>query len=147
MNEPAAQPRPKKLRIVLVDDEPHMLQLFELYLRDWFQEVELVPFQNGDDAWRELARTEPDLLITDWRHPGLDGGELVRKLAEKNASFPVLMISACDTDSVRAFTCLGVKIVFLQKPFGHEQLWQVLNELVGPCDVSAHRPKFQRSHS
>ena len=74
MTETAATPHPRKLRIVLVDDERHMLKLLEMYLQEWFNAVELVMFQNGDPAWAELSRAEPDLLITDWRHPGLDGG-------------------------------------------------------------------------
>jgi DNA-binding response OmpR family regulator len=84
-----------------VDDAWHMLQLLELYLAEWFDAVELLRFQNGDQAWDELSRMEPDLLITDWRHPGLDGGELVRKIAEKKSKTPVLMISASDTDIIR----------------------------------------------
>jgi hypothetical protein len=44
MSEAAAIPRQKKLRIVLVDDEWHMLQLLELYLAEWFDAVELLRF-------------------------------------------------------------------------------------------------------
>jgi DNA-binding response OmpR family regulator len=142
MSEAAALPRQKKLRIVLVDDEWHMLQLLKLYITEWFSEVELLPFQNGDRAWDELSRMDPDLLITDWRHPGLDGGELVRKLAEKKSKTPVLMISASDTDIIRELDGLGIKITFLQKPFGVRQFWMVLNELVGPCDHPPRLPSF-----
>jgi DNA-binding response OmpR family regulator len=142
MSEPAASSDQRKLRIVLLDDEKHMLKLFELYIREWFKDVELVPFQNGDAAWLELSRTEPSLFITDWYHPGLDGGELVRKLAEKQAKVPVLMISACDAEDIREFAGLGIKVVFLQKPFGSEQLWRALNEMVGPCDFPPRTPVF-----
>lgn len=134
MSESAAIPRQRKLRIVLVDDEWHMLQLLEMYIREWFNDVELSRFQNGDLAWEALSRSEPDLVITDWRHPGLDGGELVQKLAEKPAQVPVLIISAADTDCVKELAGLGVKISYLQKPFGVRQFWQKLDELIGPCD-------------
>jgi DNA-binding response OmpR family regulator len=142
MSEAAAIPRAKKLRIVLVDDEWHMLQLLEIYLTEWFDEVELLRFQNGDRAWEELARVEADLLITDWRHPGLDGGELVRKLAGKKSNTPVLMVSASDTDCIQEIARLGVKITFLQKPFGVRDFWKVVNELVGPCDHPPRLPGF-----
>lgn len=36
-----------------------MLQLLELYLAEWFDAVELLRFQNGDQAWDELSRMEP----------------------------------------------------------------------------------------
>lgn len=142
MSEAAATPRPKKLRIVLLDDEWHMLKLLEMYIREWFNEVELVQFRSGDPAWDELSRSEPDLFITDWRHPGLDGGELVRKLGEKKSKVPVLMISASDTDCVRELAESGVKVAYLQKPFGIRQFWQTLNELIGPCDNPPRLPVF-----
>jgi hypothetical protein len=36
----------------------------------------------------------------------------------------------------------GIKITCLQKPFGVRQFWQVLNELVGPCDNPPRLPGF-----
>jgi DNA-binding response OmpR family regulator len=142
VNKADAIPRQKKLRIVLVDDEWHMLQLLEMYIREWFNEVEVSRFQNGDPAWTELSQTEPDLLITDWRHPGLDGGELVKKLAETKSKIPVLMVSASDTNCISELAGLNVKISYLQKPFGVKKFWQLLDELVGPCDHPPRLPNF-----
>jgi DNA-binding response OmpR family regulator len=113
----------------------------ETYLREWFDEVDLLQFQNGDAAWQELAQAEPDLLITDWRHPGLDGGELLKKLAERQMKIPVLMITASDRECVHEFAGSGINIAFLQKPFGIEQFWRILDELVGPCDHAPHPPR------
>jgi DNA-binding response OmpR family regulator len=142
MSEAAAQTGKRKLRIVLLDDEWHMLLLLEMYLKEWFAGVELLRFQHGDRAWEEISRTPADLLVTDWRHPGLDGGELVKKLAEKKSAMPVLMLSASDSDCVREISGLGVKVVFLQKPFGVRDFWKVINELVGPCDRPPRLPSF-----
>lgn len=142
MNEAAGQPRPRKLRIVLLDDEWHMLLLLEMYLKEWFDGVELLRFQHGDRAWAELAQAEADLLITDWRHPGLDGGELVKKLAEKKSPMPVLMLSASDSDCIREISGLGVEVAFLQKPFGVRDFWKIINELIGPCDKPPRLPGF-----
>ena len=144
MNTPAVMSRLQPPRIVLLDDERHMLQLYELYLRDWFHEPELVGFRNGDAAWLELEHAAADLLITDWRHPGLDAGDLVRKLAAARMKVPVLIISACDADCVRELGGLGFKVAFLQKPFGYKQLWKAVNELAGPCDFPAHSTEYIR---
>ncbi len=142
MSEAATMSPARKLRIVLVDDEWHMLQLLEMYLREWFDSVELLRFQNGDKAWNELSQTPADLLITDWRHPGLDGGELVKKLADNKSSLPVLMLTASDSDCVREISQLGVKVFFLQKPFGVRDFWRTVNDLVGPCDRPPRLPGF-----
>lgn len=141
MSTVVTRPAPRK-RIILVDDEKHMLHLFELYIHEWFKDIELIQFQNGDAAWEELSQKTPDLLVTDWFHPGLDGGQMVRMLAQQQARFPVLMISACDMECVREFSDSGIKVAFLQKPFGFEQLWHLLNKLVGPCDFPVRIPKY-----
>jgi len=142
MSVAADIPARRKLRIVLLDDEWHMLLLLEMYLKEWFDGVELLRFQHGDRAWAELSQTEADLLITDWRHPGLDGGELVKKLVEKKSKMPVLLVSASDTDCIRELAGLPVKVFYLQKPFGVRDFWKVINELIGPCDHPPRLPGF-----
>ena len=142
MSDAADIPARRKLRIVLLDDEWHMLLLLEMYLKEWFEDLELLRFQSGDRAWAELSQTGADLLITDWRHPGLDGGELVKKLAEKKSKMPVLLISASDTDCIKEISGLGVNLAFLQKPFGIRDFWKVINQLVGPCEKPPRLPGF-----
>ncbi len=134
MTEAIATKPPRKLRIVLLDDERYMLMLLEAYLKEWFDNVELHQFRHGDDAWRELEQTPPDLFITDWQHPGLDGGALLRKLAEQHTKTPVLLLTALEYECIEEFAKSGLKIVFLQKPFGVAEFWKVINHLVGPCD-------------
>ena len=126
-------PSRRKLRIILVEDEKTLAELLEFCIRQWFQEIEVLPFEDGDAAWRELSRTEPDLLITDFYHPGMNGGMLISKLAEKRVKYPVLFTTAEATLSPD-FAALGIKVLLLPKPFLLEPLWQALHELVGPCD-------------
>jgi DNA-binding response OmpR family regulator len=138
MSEAVTTPRQKKPRIVLVEDEKELSTLFAVMIRDWFKEAELVRFENGDAAWQELSQTKPDLLITDLIHPGLTGGELARKLAEQQVTFPVLIISGSTGDWFQEFAGLGIKVAFLNKPFPREDFWQLLNDLAGPCDFPAN---------
>ena len=63
-----------------------------------------------------------------------ENGELVRKLDERRAKTLVLMISACDLDCLRELEKTKIKITFLQKPFGVERFWRVIESLLGPCD-------------
>lgn len=136
MSANAVIPRQRKPRIVLVEDEKLLLELWEYFIRSWFREAEVLPFENGDVAWQELSRRQPDLLITDLYHPGLDGGTIISKLAAQQVKFPVLFTTA-ELDFFQDYTALGIKVVWLPKPFALEEFWRVLNELVGPCDFPA----------
>jgi CheY-like chemotaxis protein len=134
MVEGISMAAPKKPRIVLLEDEPLLVKLFEFCISEWFQETDLLKFKNGDDAWQQLSQTEPDLLIMDGSHPGLDGLAIMDRLAEKKAGFPVLLTSDFFEEHLGSYAERGLKTAFLPKPFGVKQFWNALNELVGPSD-------------
>ena len=54
-------------KIILVDDEAWFLDMAEIMIRKYCNEVSLLKFRNRDEAWQEIANTSPDLLITDMR--------------------------------------------------------------------------------
>ena len=81
-------------RIMVVDDEPHILELTKLYLeRDGFQ-VEAV--SNGSDALAKMSNN-PDLVILDLMLPDIDGFEVCRQIRAKS-NVPVLMLTARKED-------------------------------------------------
>ena len=89
--EPASTKRP--LRIVSVDDEEWRLGMVELVISSYFNGVTLQSFQNAEEGWQELSRTDPDLLITDDLMGKLNGDEIVRRLADRGVSYPIIVIS------------------------------------------------------
>ena len=124
-----------------VSDKIHLLgeewcgaSLFEHCLQDWFAKIQLVVFENGDEAWQELTRNKPDLLIMDWKHPGLTGHEVLKLLALDQATFPVLLTSEFFEEHLQLFSDQGLTLRYLPKPFHIRELWAALNELVGPSD-------------
>ena len=133
MNKPELS-KPKLLRVALLEDQRVLARLIEHCLRDWFKKIELVKFENGDEAWQELSQTQPDLLILDWKHPGLTGGEIVQKLALLPATFPLVLTSDLFEEHVQQFSEQGLVFRFLPKPFHILEFWAVLNDLVGPSD-------------
>jgi DNA-binding response OmpR family regulator len=125
-------PRRGQPRIVLLEDEPGTAKDLELLLRWWFGDLDLVVFSNGDEAWTDLCRKEPDLLITDHDHPGLAGGEILRKLAGRKAAYPIFSCSACPRKSLKGLEALlKLKLVWLQKPFSVEELRTQLSYIFG----------------
>ncbi|MBI2849884.1 MAG: response regulator transcription factor [Chloroflexi bacterium] len=81
-------------RILVVDDEPHILELTRLYLeREGFQ-VECVG--TGHEALAKLAGN-PDLVILDLMLPDIDGFEVCRQIRAKS-NIPILMLTARKED-------------------------------------------------
>ena len=127
-------PTRKIPRIVLLEDERSLCRLIEHCLQDWFAKIQLVVFENGDEAWQELTRNKPDLLIMDWKHPGLTGHEVLKLLALDQTTFPVLLTSEFFEEHLQLFSDQGLTLRYLPKPFHIRELWAALNELVGPSD-------------
>jgi two-component system alkaline phosphatase synthesis response regulator PhoP len=106
--------------VLLVDDEPSILQLARMYLeREGFRVQDV---GDGEAALEAVAKQKPALMILDVMLPKLDGLEVCRKLrAEKNPVF-ILMLTARDEDIDKI---LGLELGaddYLTKPFNPREL-------------------------
>jgi len=90
------------LRILIVDDDPHIRELLRFYLqKERYQTVEAV---DGHDALKRLEETQIHLAIVDIMMPNIDGYELCKEIRE-NYDIPVLMVTAKGeiTDKEKAY--------------------------------------------
>ena len=78
--------------VLLVDDEPDILELLELTLRKMGLEVDKAG--NVRDALVKLASRRYDLCLTDMRLPDGDGMQVVQHIAQRNLDVPVAVITA-----------------------------------------------------
>jgi DNA-binding response OmpR family regulator len=105
--------------ILIVDDEPNIIELATLYLeRDGFK-VEGVA--TGKDALLRQESSNPDLIILDLMLPDIDGFEVCRQIRAR-ASVPILMLTARkeDVDKIVGLE-LGADD-YLTKPFNPREL-------------------------
>ena len=82
-------------RILIVDDEPHIVELAKLYLeRDGYQ---VSGVGTGNDALERLDSFKPDLVILDLMLPDIDGFEVCRRMRARS-DVPILMLTARKED-------------------------------------------------
>ncbi|MGZ8899245.1 MAG: hybrid sensor histidine kinase/response regulator [Limisphaerales bacterium] len=109
-------------RVLVIDDEEWILELVRQILQqDGFQ-VDTV--QNGDAALDQVERTKYELLVCDWRMPGLSGPQLYQRIAEKNpeaAGRLMFMTGDVVNDSFQQFLKQHTKRC-LSKPFSVQEL-------------------------
>src|ERR1700716_1257842 len=106
-------------KILVVDDEAHIVELARLYLTREGYEVEGVG--DGAQALTRFGQLKPDLVILDIMLPGTDGLTICKEI-RKQSQVPIIMLTARDevTDKV-----VGLEVGaddYLTKPFYPQEL-------------------------
>jgi DNA-binding NtrC family response regulator len=108
-------------KILIVDDEPDMLKLLSMILREKTP-YEVTTTNNPVEAV-ELAKTgDFDLVITDLKMPGLDGLQLLEEVKKKDEDIPVIIITAYGTIDAATEAIEKGGFDFITKPFKKEQI-------------------------
>jgi CheY-like chemotaxis protein len=128
-------------RILVVDDEAHILHVLSLKLRNAGYEV--VTAVDGEDGYEIAGQELPDLVITDFQMPYMTGLELCRALAANRptAHIPVLILTArgyaLEDEDLEIGNIKGV----LSKPFSPRAVLQLVKETLsagGEDDSGKH---------
>ena len=111
---------PQKTRILVVDDEPNIREVVDLYLRREGYNVEIAG--DGIAALQAIERQRPDLIVLDLMLPKLDGLQLTRALREADYNIPIIMLTAKSEETDRiAGLDLGADD-YVTKPFSPKEL-------------------------
>lgn len=106
-------------KIILVDDEPEILNLVRDYLvREGFN---VLTETNGMDGLKRIEVEKPDLVLLDWMLPGMSGIEICKKLRQ-TSSIPIIMLTAKSEEVDRV---LGLEFGaddYIVKPFSLREL-------------------------
>ena len=106
-------------KILLVDDDPNIRQLVNLYLEKEGFEVSMA--DRGDTALMQFRQSPPNLMLLDLMLPGMDGWQLCREV-RKTSNVPIIMLTAKDETFDKV---LGLELGaddYIVKPFDMKEL-------------------------
>jgi two-component system response regulator FixJ len=106
--------------IHIIDDDEAMRDSLE-YLLD-AASMGARTYASADEFLTEINALDPGCVVTDVRMPGMSGLELVRVLAERGVSHPVIVITAHGDVAMAVEAMRAGAIDFLEKPFDDEAL-------------------------
>ncbi len=122
------QPRTEQAPVVaIVDDDASVRQSMLRLIRSFGYSAEA--FGSGDEFLRSPTAAETACLLLDVRMPSMDGLEVQRRLAEKDAEVPVVFITGQATDDEERCARRAGAVDFLRKPVGRATLLDVLQNL------------------
>ena len=131
------------LRVLVVDDEPSIVDVVSMALRH--QGYEVTSADTGSRALSEVRESRPHAMVLDVMLPDMEGFEVARRLAAERADVPILFLSARDNtaDKVRGLTTGGDD--YVTKPFSLEELLARLRNILrrsGALEETSSRLRF-----
>ncbi len=113
-------------KLLIVDDNPYVINKIIDMLSKRNQDFEFFQANNGEFALKIAEAELPDLIITDWDMPILNGIQLIKNLKsiEKTKNIPIIMATAVMKSSEDLKTALDAGAVdYIRKPIEQIELF------------------------
>jgi DNA-binding response OmpR family regulator len=124
-------------KVLIVDDEPALLDVLEQYLRD--EGFEVIRASDGPAAVELFSAHRPDLVVLDLNLPGLSGTEVLKRIrAERDV--PVIMLTARIDEVDRV---VGLELGaddYIGKPFSPREVVARVKSVLRRSERAEHEP-------
>ena len=106
--------------VLVVDDEPKLCDLLSSALSQ--NDVHVFTASNGVQALAILEQEDIDLVISDWRMPGMDGPQLLAEVKQRYSHLPVIVMTAYSTVKNAVQSMRNGAYDYIAKPFDIDEL-------------------------
>jgi putative two-component system response regulator len=108
----------RKQQIMIVDDDPHVLDSLRRDLHGQVEEWDVTYVRHPETAWEDLLQNTYDAIVTDIRMPGVNGMDLLDRIrhTEKVKNVPVVMLTGFEEDDVKMKALNLGAVDLLKKP-------------------------------
>lgn len=118
-------------RILLVDDQRDILRLLHATLDTLGHKLEIFEAPSGEEAMLETSRHRFDLLICDYKLPGITGVELMKKVRAKNPDVKSILITAMNDKKTRDEMIAAGAMAMFDKPIPLADFLDVVERALG----------------
>ena len=117
-------------RILIVEDEPDILKLYQLAIKSWGLPVEIYTAENGLEGLLRLGQFRPNVLITDLLMPSMDGLEMIRMLRTdpEYKDMTIIVVTTLNPDEIQERGGLPDGAGLFSKPIPFEDIETVVRE-------------------
>lgn len=119
----------RKTQILIVEDDAVTRRgLARMFREDEFQ---ITQIGDGEHALQSIARKRPDLIICDYRLPGVDGVELLKRMNQHGNPAPFILITAYSSDELWKEAKAHGAAAIIEKPIELKHLKNQCEKLLG----------------
>jgi DNA-binding NtrC family response regulator len=109
---------------MIVDDEPGVRESFGMILK--IKDYEVTTFEDGESAIANLKKDMFDMAFVDYKLPGIDGIEVLKKIKEIDPTIEVCIVTAYATEASHANAITIGALEYLRKPFLMEEIYELV---------------------
>lgn len=130
ISQPAAKDaslsnQPRALKLLVVEDDADLLNLFTMVTEGWDFPVELTTASNGFDGLVRIGQIQPDMVVTDLNMPGMDGFQMLQSITKAGSGYEdltLVVVTAFSAGDVADRGGLPAGVTLFHKPVQFDQL-------------------------
>ena len=128
---PGEEPAPRQQRLLIVDDEEDIRESLKALFETCLDNVEVRTAASGAAGLDAIAKEPIDLIITDYKMPGMNGLEFLDRAAKQGPPIPRILVTAFpDLEiAIRAINEANIEN-FFTKPFDADQVLNVVRSIL-----------------
>ena len=120
-----------KMHILIVDDSRIMRQIVKRTLSQaGFEEAKYSEASDGYEALAIFKKNKPDIILSDWNMPNMDGLSLLQEVRKADSDIPFGLITAQSTASLRESAQYHGAHFLLSKPFTPDSLGRAIQAIL-----------------
>ncbi len=116
-----------RVTVLIVDDEENILEFLNEALK---QDYIIIKAKNGKEALKKVSEFYPDVILMDYKMPGMDGMETFLKIKEIDKDLPVILMTAYGTSSVAIQAMKEGAYDYVTKPLDLEEIRVTLKRAI-----------------
>jgi DNA-binding NtrC family response regulator len=114
----------ENVKIAVIDDEEGVRESFKMILK--IKDYEVTAFEDGESATSTIKKDMFDMAFVDYKLPGMDGIEVLKKIKEIDPSIEVVIVTAYASESSHANAITLGALEYLRKPFLMEEIYELV---------------------
>lgn len=116
------------IRILVVDDEPNVLEAFKISLKMKLYETDV--FRDAAEAIKAVEKDKYTMAFVDLKLPRIDGLEVMKRLKKKDPKIEVIIVTAYATDHSHSNAIKLGALEYLRKPFLMEEIYELVDRAI-----------------
>jgi two-component system KDP operon response regulator KdpE len=128
-------------RLLLVDDEPHLLRT--LVLNSTARGYDVSTASTGTSALGQIRKLPPDVLVLDLGLPDVDGLDVIRELHGREPDLPIIVLSARSSSHDKVLALDLGAIDYVTKPFDMNEIFARIRTVIRRAEIDAGDRRVQ----